>query len=284
MDSRTISLSLILATVGRVEELAKFLQHLDLQTYRNFELIIVDQNPGAILDPLIRQYQDRVPLVHLRSERGLSRARNVGLQHVSGDIVAFPDDDGWYPADLLQKVVSFFQRNPSIDGVTGRCVDGSGDDSSRFDRRSGWINRFNVWTRSNSHTIFLRREVSRLVGPFDERLGVGAKTPYGSGEETDYLLRALAYGHILFYDSSLLVYHPQLIRLMDARECARGRAYARGTGYVLRRHSYPVWFPLYQITRSLGGTVVSVLRLDLAGARFRLNILIGRTWGWIAND
>jgi glycosyltransferase involved in cell wall biosynthesis len=284
MDCKTISFSLILATVGRVEELAKFLQHLDLQTYRNFELIIVDQNPGAILDPLIRQYQDKFPLLHVRSERGLSRARNVGLQQVSGDIVAFPDDDGWYPADLLQKVVSFFQQNLSIDGVTGRCVDGSGDDSSRFDRHSGWINRFNVWTRSNSHTIFLRREVSRLIGPFDERLGVGAKTPYWSGEETDYLLRALAYGHRLFYESSLLVYHPRLIRLMDARECARGRAYARGTGCVLRRHGYPVWFPLYQITRSLGGAIVSALRLDFAGARFRLNILIGRTWGWIAND
>jgi glycosyltransferase involved in cell wall biosynthesis len=283
-DSKTMSFSLILATVGRTEEPARFLQHLDLQTYRHFELIVVDQNPGAILDPLIRQYQDRFPLLHLRSECGLSRARNAGLQHASGDMVAFPDDDGWYPADLLQRVASFFQWNPSIDGVTGRCVDGSGGDSSRFDRRSGWINRFNVWTRSNSHTIFLRREVSQLVGPFDERLGVGAKTPYGSGEETDYLLRALAHRRRLFYDSSLLVYHPQLIRLMDARECARGRAYARGTGHVLRRHRYPLWFPLYQITRSLGGAAVSAMGLDFATARFRLNILIGRTWGWIAKE
>lgn len=283
-DSKTMSFSLILATVGRTEEPARFLQHLDLQTYRHFELIVVDQNPGAILDPLIRQYQDRFPLLHLRSECGLSRARNAGLQHASGDMVAFPDDDGWYPADLLQRVASFFQWNPSIDGVTGRCVDGSGGDSSRFDRRSGWINRFNVWTRSNSHTIFLRREVSQLVGPFDERLGVGAKTPYGSGEETDYLLRALAQRRRLFYDSSLLVYHPQLIRLMDSRECARGRAYARGTGHVLRRHRYPLWFPLYQITRSLGGAAVSAMGLDFATARFRLNILIGRTWGWIAKE
>lgn len=146
------------------------------------------------------------------------------------------------------------------------------------------MNRFNVWTRSNSNTIFLRQEVTRLVGPFDERLGVGAQTPYGSGEETDYLLRALAQGHRLFYDSSLVVNHAQLIRFIDARECARGRSYARGTGYVLRRHGYPAWFPLYQITRSLGGAVLSVMRLDFARARFRLNILIGRAWGWIAND
>jgi glycosyltransferase involved in cell wall biosynthesis len=279
-----MKISLVVATLGRSSELERLFSSLRRQSYRNFETIVVDQNSDDRVERVIRSKGDELKVLHLHSEPGLSKARNIGLQLVHGDILAFPDDDGWYPADLLQRVASFFQWNPSIDGVTGRCVDDSGENSSRFDRRSGWINRFNVWTRSNSHTMFLRREVSRLVGPFDERHGVGAQTPYGSGEETDYLLRALAHGRRLFYDSSLLVYHPQLIRLMDARECARGRAYARGTGHVLRRHGYPVWFPLYQITRSLGGAALSAMRLDIATARFRLNILIGRTWGWIAKE
>jgi len=63
MEREAIMFSLILATVGRNEELARFLQHLDQQTYRNFELIIVDQNQDGILDPLIRQYQGRFPLL-----------------------------------------------------------------------------------------------------------------------------------------------------------------------------------------------------------------------------
>ena len=274
---------MILATVGRIKQVDNFLQHLDQQTYRNFELLIVDQNSDGTLDSLIRQYEDRFSLIRLRSERGLSRSRNVGLQHVRGDIVAFPDDDGWYPKDLLQRVASIIQEYPSAAGVTGRCIDESGNDLGRFDRESGWINRFNLWTRSISHSIFIRRIVSEAVGLFDEKLGVGAKTPYGSGEEADYLLRALAQGYNFFYDSSLHVYHPQVNRLTDASESARVRAYARGTGYVLRKHCYPAWFALYQITRSLVGTAVSLMKLDFPKARLRLNVLIGRTSGWIAS-
>src|SRR5579864_3540599 len=99
MYPKTIKFSLILATVGRLDEVARFLQHLGRQTYRDFELIIVDQNSDDVLERLIRQYQGCFPVLHLRSEPGLSRARNVGLQHFSGDVVAFPDDDCWYAPD-----------------------------------------------------------------------------------------------------------------------------------------------------------------------------------------
>ena len=55
---------------------------------------------------------------------GLSRARNVGLKAVTGEIIAFPDDDCWYPDGLLQKVVAEFRDQTSLDGLTGRSEDG----------------------------------------------------------------------------------------------------------------------------------------------------------------
>ena len=48
LENDAIKCSLILATVGICEELSRFLRHLDQQTYRNFELIIVDQNPEIV--------------------------------------------------------------------------------------------------------------------------------------------------------------------------------------------------------------------------------------------
>src|SRR5258707_9390843 len=117
--------SLILSTVGRTQELARFLEHLDRQSYRFFELIIVDQNPDEILEPLIRQYKERFPLQHRRSGRGLSRARNAGLQDFSGDIVTFPDDDCWYLPDTLEQIAHVFDENSNYDGFTGRGVDDS---------------------------------------------------------------------------------------------------------------------------------------------------------------
>jgi glycosyltransferase involved in cell wall biosynthesis len=89
--------SLVLATVGRTQEVARFLDSLARQTYRDFELIVVDQNPDDRLVELLRPFELRFPIIHLRCERGVSRARNLGPKYVSGDIVGFPDDDCWYP-------------------------------------------------------------------------------------------------------------------------------------------------------------------------------------------
>src|SRR2546427_827401 len=96
--------SLVQATLGRTGELARFLRELDQQTYRSFELIVVDQNPDQRLAPILAPYESRFPVFHVRSEKGLSRARNVGMRQIGGDVVAFPDDDCWYPPHLLEWV------------------------------------------------------------------------------------------------------------------------------------------------------------------------------------
>src|SRR5439155_16279062 len=92
---------LVLATVGRVDELRHFLDALQDQAYRNFRLIIVDQNADGRLDPILDSYRGSIPLLRVSSEPGLSRARNVALRRLEGDVVSFPDDDCWYPPDLL---------------------------------------------------------------------------------------------------------------------------------------------------------------------------------------
>ena len=51
---------------------------------------------------------------HLRSERGLSRASNIGLRVARGDIIAIPDDDCWYPKDLLATVAAWFESHPEF--------------------------------------------------------------------------------------------------------------------------------------------------------------------------
>src|SRR5690349_10889036 len=120
VSSPHITISLLLATVGRTAELENFLLHLDAQTYRCFELIVIDQNPDDRLVAILSEYGQRFPIRHCRSGRGLSRARNVGLPAATGDVIAFPDDDCWYPPDLLQQVAAIFSENPAVDGITGR--------------------------------------------------------------------------------------------------------------------------------------------------------------------
>ncbi len=272
-----------MGTVGRTDELRRFLASLDGQSCRDFELIVVDQNSDDRLVPMLAQYGTRFPVTHLRAERGLSRARNVGLRLVSGKIVAFPDDDCRYPAELLSTIDRFFFENPRWDGLTGRCTDEAGNLSmGRFHADSGAIGFLNVWNRCTSFTIFLRREVVERVGPFDETLGVGAGTRWGSAEEMDYVIRAVREGFRLYYNAELVVFHPLTVPVYDGSAANRHRHYGMGMGRVFRKHGYPVRWIMWQLIRPLGGSVLALCRLHPARAKYHFAGFYGRLVGWLA--
>ena len=97
---------LIMCTLGRTAEPRRYVESVASQTWRDLRLIAVDQNDDHRLEPTLAEFPD-VPSLHLRSPVGLSKGRNMGLRHVTADIVSFADDDCWYPPDLLERVAAF---------------------------------------------------------------------------------------------------------------------------------------------------------------------------------
>ncbi len=274
--------SLVLATIGRVCELERFLQALDTQTYRDFELIVVDQNPDDRLVPILQKYQGRFSLIHLRSKRGLSRARNVGLKHLSGEMVAFPDDDCWYPPDLLEKVAGFLDVHRQLAGLLVRSVDQNGNPTTiKGDINHQSLSKFNVWWLAVSFAIFLRRSVVNQVNLFDESLGVGAGTPWGAGEEVDYLLRAINAGLKLYYTPDFCVYHLEPVAHYDAKAFRRAYKYASGGGRVMRKHSSTWFFVYLGLMRPFAGVLFSLAKGRLGEACYRVCGLVGRVRGWL---
>lgn len=272
-------MSLILGTVYRTDELELFLRSLDAQTCRDFELLVVDQNPDDRLGPLLKRFESRFPIVHLRSEKGLSRAKNVGLEAATGDLIGFPDDNCLFPQNLLERVVWFFDTHPEIHGLTGRSADESGVDSNgRFDSRPGIVDRFNVWRRGIAYNVFLRAEEARRVR-FNNALGPGSGTPWGAGDETDYLLRLLDHNVSIHYDPSLVVVHPHPVPPYNARAMSTAYAYGCGTGRVIRTHKYPWWFKASCIAHPLAATLGYLVRRKLPQAKYRWNTFLGRLRG-----
>jgi len=249
-------LSLVVATLGRRDELARLLASLAAQTEAGFEVLVVDQNDPGFLDGLLAGYATRLELVHLRSGRGLSRARNVGIRAARGALLAFPDDDCWYDPGVVAEVITRFAAAPDVGGLTGVTRDGQGNLSiGRFDEHGGAVTRDTVWRRGNSNSIFVRRSIADLVGGFDETLGVGASTPWQSSEESDFLLRALASGARLRFDPDLVVRHPQAA--VDGA-AARRRAvpYGRGFMRVLLLHRYGLATRAHAVLKPLAGSLV----------------------------
>jgi len=272
--------SLVLGTLGRTEELVRFLNHLVGQTYRDFELIVVDQNDDDRLVPIVAQYRDKLDIEHMRCERGLSRSRNAGLTRIRGNIVAFPDDDCWYPPDLLEKVASIFATSPDIDGITGRFTDGEGRSEGRWLSHSMPLTRYNVWRGAISFSIFLRRRVVQSTGKFNELLGVGAGTAWGASEETDYLLRSMHLGFKLHYFYDLVLHHPVKSLSFDASACARQEKYEAGIGRVMRLNHYPFWYFPLTCLRTCAGVGVALIKGRFPQARFKSVSIRARITGW----
>ena len=250
-----MTFDLVVATIDRVDELGQLLDSLERQTHKQFRVLVVDQNGDDRVEAvLVRHASLRVE--RLRAPRGLSRARNEALSHLRADVVAFPDDDCVYPDDLLERVAA---RLAGLDGITGREPWWTADGAA--------LTRDNLWNRAISFTIFLRREVVERVGAFDERLGL----PSSSGEEIDYLIRALDAGARIEYDPMIVVVHPQKASdaaLVGARDGA-------SIGYLLRKHRYPLRVLIRMLLRPAAGVL-----LDPRQARFHLSTLRGRIRGY----
>ena len=273
MSSGLPSFDLVVATVGRVDDLSRFLDSLERQTHRAFAVRVVDQSGDDRLRPVLAAHPG-LDLAHVRSERGLSRARNAALGSLDADVVAFPDDDCAYPDDLLERVARRLADERTLDGLTGRAAAADGASSPSWKRDGAVLTRDNLWNRAISFTVFLRRDLVSRVGAFDEQLGLGSGTPWHSGEEIDYLVRAVDAGARIEYDPSLVVTHE--VRGDDELGFRDGAS----VGYLLRKHRYPTRILARMLVRPVGGVAVSLARRDRERAGYHAATLRGRIAGY----
>jgi glycosyltransferase involved in cell wall biosynthesis len=105
-------ISVILPCFNAVEFLPCALDSLRAQTFRDFEIIIVDDGSS---DPATIAYLDALPdyIRLLRQEnRGLPGARNAGIEAARGHYVVPLDCDDWLEPDFLEKALATLQANP----------------------------------------------------------------------------------------------------------------------------------------------------------------------------
>lgn len=270
--------SLIVCTLGRIEPLRQFLNSLLVQTYSSFEVILVDQNEHDQIEELLQHYKS-LETQRLHSSPGLSRARNIGIQQASGDIITFPDDDCEYLPETLQIVAQLFQSREA-DALVGRWQDRNGVcDSVDFDLEEGQVTLWNAAQRVASTCLFVRRSILEAVGNFDEEMGVGAR--WGSSEDVDYVLRMIEAGVRVLYLPELYVLHPSGRGVdVSPQGLERLEYYALGTGRLWRKH-YPFWYAPYRIVKALGGLAIHHIKSDQVEFARRYAILRGSLRGWL---
>jgi glycosyltransferase involved in cell wall biosynthesis len=279
--SGEIKFSLVMCTVNRTREVERCIVSLEAQNHRNFELLIVDQNVDSCMADVVARHAGKIEIKHLRSPLGCSRARNVGIATMSGEVLAFPDDDCVYPPNLLERVASFLATHPDWDGLTGSVTG-----SNHWSSKKGPVTRYRVWWQGVDFTMFFRRKTVDSVGRLDERLGPGSGTPWGAAEGTDYLLRAIAKGYRIWYDPDLRIDHPGPIDNHEemAKEIRKALTYSMGVGHVIQQHHYPAWYAGYMAARPIAGATISLLKFQPQRAKLYWNVLRGFTRGYLSKD
>jgi glycosyltransferase involved in cell wall biosynthesis len=112
MEATQINISVVIPLYNKAAEIERTLRSVLAQTLSPLEIIVVDDGStdgsAAIVE---RVGGERVRLVH-QQNRGVSAARNRGIELSRGEYVAFLDgDDRWNP-DYLQTLAAFIARHP----------------------------------------------------------------------------------------------------------------------------------------------------------------------------
>jgi glycosyltransferase involved in cell wall biosynthesis len=211
--------SAAIITHNRARYLEEAIQSVLGQTWRDFELVVVDDGSTDGTDALVAPYLDCIRYVR-QERRGKAAARNAAVRLARGDLIAFCDsDDVWYP-DRLERQLDALEQHPDVGMVHGHVtvIDSGGNELP--DRTSSGRAVFGAAHRNGasyasyasdcrclSSTILVRREVFDTVGFYDPDLAI---------EDYDFYLRLLLHFDLLFLDSEPLAkYRAHAAKTLD---------------------------------------------------------------------
>ena len=105
-------ISVIIPTYNRSEELLRAIESVRSQTYKNIEIIIVDDGSTDSTEKTVKEINDsRIVYIRHKCNKGACAARNTGIIRARGEYIAFQDSDDRWHETKLEKEIEALQRN-----------------------------------------------------------------------------------------------------------------------------------------------------------------------------
>jgi len=165
--------------------IAEAIESIAAQTYKNYELIVVDDGSTDRTRVCVMAFSDRLNIKYVTHAAccGIPQSMNDGIRHASGELISFLDhDDGWFP-DFLETQVAYLEKHPDVamvhsdfqtTDVDGNVIEASMAAYRGTTRPSGkifpqlFMDSFIV-----GNSVLIRRECFARLGLFDETLKWG---------------------------------------------------------------------------------------------------------------
>ena len=175
--------SVIVPTYRRDDTLKRAIRSVVGQTYKNIELIVVNDNgdDGAYsprVEEVVRSFaahDDRVRLLEPSDHKNGAFARNRGVEASSGELIAFLDDDDWWePVKIERQVAAFASLSDDWGVVSCRVKRYRGDEliSVLPKHPDGYVYKDIMLLASDfpTGTLMVARPLFEEIGGFDEGL------------------------------------------------------------------------------------------------------------------
>lgn len=172
------TVSVIIPTYNRANYVQQAVESVLNQTYKDYEIIVIDDGSTDDTKLSLEKYADRVKYIYQENQK-VAAARNNGIRHSQGKYIAFLDsDDLWLP-QKLERDIAYFEAKPQVGLVYSNVIYFSDEGADLYTRRmkspSGDVlEKIIIDNFVVTSTVIVGRECLDRVGFFNEDLDLAS--------------------------------------------------------------------------------------------------------------
>jgi len=215
--------SIIIPCYNHEKYVSQTIESIVNQTYRNIELIVIDDGSKDNSVNVIQKLADKYNFTFLyRSNKGLPTTLNEGIKLSKGKYFSACASDDIYKLDKIEKQVEFMEDNNEYAMCYGKivCFENCIENTSEYpnSNRQGWVfdDLLNYGCFIPAPSAFIRKDVFETVGDYDENLLI---------EDWDMWLRIARKFQVGYVDEYLAYYRKhdtntssQILKMYEAEE------------------------------------------------------------------
>ena len=199
--------SVIIATYRRDSDLTAALESLAKQTFKNFEIILVDDNAcdewNSKVTSIVNRFRNNYPGTNIHyiinsPNRGSAETRNIGIKSSNGEYITFLDDDDVYLPNKIKNQIDFMIRGNYDYSITDLAL--YSENGKQVDMRNrNYIKDTSVGALLKYHLLHHLTGTDTMMFRKDYLLKIGGFAPIDIGDEFYLMLRAIENGGTFGY-------------------------------------------------------------------------------------
>ncbi|OGC03833.1 hypothetical protein A2276_08280 [candidate division WOR-1 bacterium RIFOXYA12_FULL_43_27] len=166
------NLSVVIGTFNQKDSLKLVLESFTKQTYKDFEIIVVDSSSTDGTEEIVRTEQCSVPtLQYIRQENnGKTAARNRGIKEAKGEIILLTDADMIADSQLVEEHIKAHKKynNACFEGTTFNFLKKGSDAVEPYIKQKLRAGQKLKWAYFLSGNLSIKKETLIKAGMFDE--------------------------------------------------------------------------------------------------------------------